>query len=500
MGKYAIYIVSALIFSMLTYSSALRNALFISNSRMVESHSINQAQNIAQSALMVAVKDIMTNGGDSSFHPDEDEEYSYPSANGFSSWNELHGAYNIRTINQGDTLLTIQSTGRFDDARYMVSIGLTKTSSSSSFPWPAFDSAIHSDENTAITNGNVYGDVFSGGRFSIPGNAHVHGDVYVIPDETGAVTINSGGINGSLYANTTQPDGINYTNWGASISGNLLVGPGADPDIVAPKISQWHRGHVGGSSGAMSEPIPPVELELPEFPDPPATPMSLSPISLSGGASNDMTLDLSSGNAYVPSITVQSNRKLNIIVGNQNRILRVGNFNMPQGHLNIISQGEGSLQLYVDDYFNIDGSSSMNNNPNPGDFERSPKGLMIAYGGSTEFEVGGNQPINANLFIKDADLDLGASGLINGNIITGGDNVNIDGDGDNFSRLIYAPNAHVNMAGSGKIKGSLVAKSFTGSGGFSVTYTTEFEDTLPELDSGGDGGGGPPSFTITYWN
>jgi cytoskeletal protein CcmA (bactofilin family) len=170
---------------------------------------------------------------------------------------------------------------------------------------------------------------------------------------------------------------------------------------------------------------------------------------------------------------------------------------MSQGHLNIIQEGEGRLQLFVDDYFNIGGSSSMNNNSNPGGNERSPLNLLIAYGGSTEFDVGGNQPINGNIFIKDADLSLGGSGQINGNIITGGENVRIDGAGGNNSRVVYAPNAHVIMTGSGSVNGSVVAKSFEGQGSFDVVYTTEFEDTLPDLE-GGSGGGGT-EYTIAFW-
>lgn len=500
MGKYAIFIVSALIFSMLTYSSALRNAIFVSNVQTIESHSTNQAYNIAQSAAMLVYNDIRNNPDGSTFSPDEDSTYTYPSANGFEEWAEMHGSYNILTRNQGDTLLTIQSTGMFDGSTYIVNLGLVKSSGGGGgFPWPALDTAIHSDEDIAVGNGNVYGDIYAGGKFSIPGNATVHGDVFVIPDETNAVRINSGGITGSLYANTTKANGVDYTNWGANIDGNLLVGPGADPDVVAPKVSQWHPGHVGGSSGSMSEPIPPIELETPEFPDAPATPNVLSSISVSGGPSNDMTLDLRSGNAYTPSLSVRSNRNLTIIVGNQDRTLRVGNFNISQGHLNIISEGEGNLQLYIDDYFNVGGSSSMNNNSNPGDYERSPLGLLIAYAGSPEFVVSGAQTLNANMFIKDADIDFTGSGKVNGNVISGGENVTIQGDGTNNSRVVYAPNAHVNMTGSGKINGSLVAKTFDGSGNFFVNYTTEFDDTLPDLPDSG-GGGGATTVAVSYWN
>ena len=494
MGKYALIIVSALIFSLLTYSYALRNAIFQSNTRTVQSFSQNQAHNIAQSALMASYKDINAGGGFITI-PGGGDTFE----TGFQQWSDLQGEYNIRVFNDDvNNVIRVQSTGRFENTEYSATAGLVLGSGGGGFPWPALDKAIHSDEDMSIVNGDVYGDVFSGGKFSIPNNGHVHGDVYVVPDETNAVSISSGGINGSLYANTTKANGVQYNNWNASISGNLSVGPGADPDVVAPKISQWHWGHVGGSKGALSEPIPPVELELPEFPDPPATPISLGDISINGGPRQDMTIDLNSGNAYTPSISVGSNRSLTIIVGNKDRTLRVGNFDMHQGHLNIIQEGEGRLQLYVDDYFNIGGSSSLNNNSNPGGNERSPLNLLIAYGGSSEFNVGGAQPINGNIYIKDADLEITGSGNIDGNIITGGERVNITGAGGNNSRVVYAPNAHVTMTGSGSVNGSVVSKSFEGRGSFDVVYTTEFGDTLPNLD-GGSGGGGSTTYNIAFW-
>jgi len=343
----------------------------------------------------------------------------------------------------------------------------------------------------------IYGDIFSGGTLSIPGNATVHGNAYVYPDVADAVTISSGGINGSLYANTTQTNGINYTNWGASISGDLLVGPGSDPENVAPKISQWHPGHVSGQSAAMSSPIPSQEMPMPDFPEIPPNQLTMPSVHLSGVQSE--TIDLSSGNVYIPSIDVHNDTHLTVNVGSQDRILRVNDFNMTQGHLNIISEGDGRLQLIVENSFNIGGSSSMNNNnSNPNGHEQSPLGMLFAYSGSEEMNIGGNIPINANIFIKDADLQLGNSGYINGNIITGGSNVNIDGAGGNISRVVYAPNAHVSMGGSGSVIGSVVAKTFQGTGGFDITYSTDFEDTLPDID-GDSEGGSDSNYYIAFW-
>jgi hypothetical protein len=128
MGKYSLIIVAALIFSLLTYSYALRNATFQSNARTVQSFSQNQAHNIAQSALMVAINDIRNDPADSDFHPVTDEIFYYPSEDGFADWGDMHGYYNVSATNQGDTLLIVQSTGRFEETDYVVTAGLVKAS------------------------------------------------------------------------------------------------------------------------------------------------------------------------------------------------------------------------------------------------------------------------------------------------------------------------------------------------------------------------------------
>ncbi|MDZ7718731.1 MAG: hypothetical protein U5K72_07950 [Balneolaceae bacterium] len=181
MGKYAIFIVSALIFSMLTYSSALRNALFQSEFRNIESFSQLQASNIANSAALVAINDIR-NDSDSDFAPEEGESYAYPSSTGFADWEDLAGSYNLQVTNQADTLLVINSTGRFDETDYRVSVGLTK-GGTSEWTGASVDKAIHSESSMDLGNGYVEGDVsvnktFS--NFSGRGNADVDGDLYFV--------------------------------------------------------------------------------------------------------------------------------------------------------------------------------------------------------------------------------------------------------------------------------------------------------------------------------
>ncbi|TVP98970.1 MAG: hypothetical protein EA359_17625 [Balneolaceae bacterium] len=443
---------------------------------------------------MAAVMDLNGNGGNIAIpNPGETIE------TGFQPWNQLHGEYNISVLNDDVTnIIRLQATGRFENSVYIAAVGLVPGAGGGGFPWPPFDSAVHAEEDLIVNSGTVNGDIYSGQKLTITGNAQIHGNVVAVADDIPVtIEMNSGKVWGSVYTNAVNPASIKYTNWSAEITGNLYVGQGGNPAIVAPPISQWHPGHVKGSSASISSPIPPQNMPLPEFPEIPQNQTILPAIHLSGVGFQ--LLDLTGGDAYVPTIDVHNSTHLTVNVGSHDRILRVNNFNMTQGHLNIISQGDGRLQLIVENTFNIGGSSSMNNNINLDGNSQSPLGLLFAYAGSQKLTIGGNIPINANIFIKDADLQLGNSGQINGNIITGGSNVNIDGGSGNNSRVVYAPNAHVTMGGSGTVNGSIVAKSFSGSGGYLVNYTDEFMDTLPDLNSGG-GGGNITNYSIAYWN
>jgi hypothetical protein len=153
MGKYAILIVSALIFSVITYSHGLRNALFMSNTRVVQSFSQNQAHNIAQSAATIVINHLRNNIA-GSFQAEKDDTYAFPSIDGFQEWQEMHGAYNIIVSNHGDTLYTVQSTGRFEDTIYRTNVGLVPFSP----VWnPVIDQAVHADKNITLTGSAIIG-------------------------------------------------------------------------------------------------------------------------------------------------------------------------------------------------------------------------------------------------------------------------------------------------------------------------------------------------------
>lgn len=445
MGKYAIFIVSALIFSLLTYSSALRNALFMSNTRTIESHSINQAYNIAQSAMMIAVKDITENGEDSPFHPEVDESYAYPSYNGFQNWSEMHGSYNILTSNQGDSLLTVQSTGQFEELTYLVTVGLVKTSGGGGWV-PNIDQAVHAENSIALN-----------GSSSIQGDASI---------------------------NSIQPGAVDFQGWPATITGNLFIGPNGDPDEVAPKISKWHPGHVGGDIFVMEEEL---EYEMPQFPTFPGYSAVGNSVELKGVDSQTLNPSDYTG-LYIPEISVKSNTNLTIHVGDQDRSLVVGDFDIDQGHVYIT--GTGKLNLYVQDDMTLNGSSTINST---GDVNQ----VFMYYKGSSELAFRGATSFNGGIFAETANVTLGGSNSLKGTLITGGSDVEIHGAASAESRVVFAPNAHVVLKGSGTIYGSVISDTFEAKGNSHVIYRDDLDSELPDL---GGSGGGDPTFSISYWN
>lgn len=448
MGKYAIFIVSALIFSLLTYSSALRNALFMSNTRTVESHSLNQAYNISQSAMMVVINDIRSDPENSAFNPDPDSTYYYPSQNGFEDWAEMHGAYNIAATNQGDTLVTIQSTGRYDESRYRVNVGLVK-SGGGSFVWPPIDTAVHADEDITLS-----------GSGTIQGNASTNSA------NTGAVSMNGG----------------------AGITGTLAIGPGGDPDQVVNKPN-WH----GGVQGGVFALDTPYEYKLPDFPDLPVLQTGSSFKTEKWNDDTDFYANQYTG-YYIPEISVNQNRSMNIHVGDQDRKIYVGNLDVKNGHINFV--GTGHVELYVYNDINFGSGSSLNCNAqwNAEPCTGETSQLMTYYGGSNEFRLNGGQYFNGNMFVKNADITLNGGSKFKGNLISGGEELDVAGGFEGVSAF-YAPNADVNFSGGGNLRGFVVSKNYRSTGGTWV-YEDNLDTDLPDLE----GDGGAATFTVSYWN
>lgn len=448
MGKYAVILVSAVIFGMITYSHGLLNTFFSSEKRAVDSYSYHQAHNIAQSALMVAITEIK-NDHESHFIPERDSLFAYPSSSTYQEWPQLDGFYRLLFHNHGDSILAIQAIGRFQEKEFQASAGLI-FSGDRTFNWPFINQAVHAEGNITLT-----------------GSSRLIGDV----------TINS-----------TEPHAVSF-GWSTYIDGNLSVGPGGDPDVVAPNVSEWAPDNVKGEKGALSEKL---EFDMPEFPAPPSsipTGHSLRVTTWEEEQAQNQ-FHYSQFHGYLlESLAIAGNRTMTLDIGSQNRTLHVRSIDIPQGHLNII--GDGKLTIYVEESITLGGGTTVNH-------QGDPSQLMINYAGPDKILFGGNVKLNSNLFIKEADFTIEGSNEIKGNFISGGDNITISGNAGNYSRLFYAPNADIVLAGSGRVFGSVISKSLTAMGDSYVEFHTDMDVDLPDLESGESSSGG--SYQITYWN
>lgn len=435
MGKYALLLVSALIFSLLTYSYALKNALFQSNARTVQSYSINQAQNIAQSAVMLAFNSI-SNDSDSPFVPDEGETYSYPSANNFEEWSELHGNYRVDMINQGDTLLTLQSTGQFEETEYIVSVGLLKNNGLSSWDGALIDKAVHSEN-----------DIDMGGGF----------------------------IDGDVSLNNTQGD----LDLKGSITGNFFFyDEGVETGIVSSND--------GGIAGDIINMPEKIEHQDPVFPP---FPKSYMPVE-DNGNSTYLYVSQIKGKRF-SNFTTKKNTTIN--VKDEDVILYADNIDLSGG---LTIEGEGTLSIYVENKIDLgngdinagngsehlgiyyNGTNDIKYNGN-GSFS----GLLFARNDGVNIDIGGNPTFTSHIIHtgENSEIVLNGTPGVSSLIYAPKSSVSLKGTGQKDLQF----------------QGAIVSDTFSANGKASVIYNADFASTLPSLNQESDGDG---TFKISYWN
>jgi len=446
MGKYAILIVSALIFSMITYSHGLKNALFMSNTRTVQSFSQNQAHNIAQSAAMMAIKNLRSDENSSLF-PAADDIISFPSPDGFESWPEMQGAYNLTLSNQGNDLLVLSATGRFEETNYRTTIGLQIGTSM----WdPTFDQALHS-ETSILGQGNI--------------------NIECVHDTPQChATLNS------------AEDGAVILDGNVVVDGDLFIGPGGIAENVINGIDKI-TGEIHTLQQKLNYPLP----KFPNFEEQTFMP---------GNSIYSQSLTLEPEDydqRHIPELMLTSgNNTLTINTGTEDRTLRIGRMNLSgQNQINII--GEGKLNIYIDYEIDMKGGSAINENGETSSLNLFYRGNQDVELYDETIELAGNTTFNGNFFADKANIRLRGTTGIQGNVITGG-NVDISGDAEAISRLIYAPEGTVSMGGGSVIKGSVISDNYISHGNAKLIFDQDLDADLPDLEIVGGG------FPIVYWN
>ncbi len=297
-------------------------------------------------------------------------------------------------------------------------------------------------------------------------------------------------IKGSVGTNTTGDRSIQLAWSNYMRDGVLYIGPDADPNSVV-QGPQKLTTHIPSGVQSLAEVR---EYPMPVFPE---FPTGLPP-------RGDLRTVWIEGefypiynDGYYNEIAGIEGRTITIDLGGGDRIIRVKNLNISQGFVKLQNIGEnGRLIFYVEDSFTMGGSSTINQG---GSIDR----VMIYYAGSATVNLGDNTRHVGNIFVKDAPINIANSGGIIGNIISGGSNINVSGNADANTRILYAPNAHIDISGSGKIKGAVVGKSFDISGGSSPAIhflPPDLSQFPTEVFSGGgnNGGGNSSEDMINY--
>jgi len=282
-------------------------------------------------------------------------------------------------------------------------------------------------------------------------------------------------IDGDAASNTIRPGSISLTG-AAKINGALSIGPEGDTSVhkntsvvsipgYDNDITHWIIG------GIINLPVPST-YSLPQFPDEPTNLPQNGSFYAGWWPSPPYTI---SSDGQYNDITVDST--LNIVLGSSSnpvtRLIRVGNLTV-RGSGKIVLQGVGTLKLFVDNNFTLNGSASINK-------DGSTSLLYMFYGGNNQFTIPGSTVFNGNVYVKNADINLQGSGSIQGNIISGGQNVNLQGASLLNGQVLYAPDAVVNLDGSSKIVGSLIAKQVSMSGAAVIKYNSNGTNPFPGL-------------------
>jgi type II secretory pathway pseudopilin PulG len=300
-------------------------------------------------------------------------------------------------------------------------------------------------------------------------------------------------ISGAIGTNSSLPNQI-LLNGGSRLIGNnnIYVGPTGGSNVVNKAVTNPII-PISAVKGFVLPPFPEIPT-YPTLPDQKTTDSKGKKIYylINNGALqvvdyvwNNYTLDMTNQDLSFSSLEIDDNYQLNIDVGNSNRNLVVKDLNIPNGNIKIL--GTGTLTIYVTGNITMGSGSIINMGQNVNQLNiyltgsgsvSSPKTLTLT----------GSQKIYGSLYAEDANIDFGNGSGFQGNILTGGKSVTVDGGAYANTQLFYAPNADFSLLGGGTIQGSIIANSLTATGGSKIIYEKLDQSSLPFFLSSGTSG------------
>ncbi len=284
-------------------------------------------------------------------------------------------------------------------------------------------------------------------------------------------------IVGNTGTNSVAEDSV-VLAWSTVINGLLSIGPGGDPATVID--TRNYAGNLPQGTAALpsarSYPMP----EFPEFPDLPFQGFMDAgwwPIPPGGHR-------ISETGTY-SYINVQN--ELTIDIGDEDLLIRTESLSVTgSGKIKLNKTGSGRLILYVDNTFNINGSSTINQNGNYND-------VIMYYAGSGNPSIDGSTKYVGSIYAVNSNFTVAGSGGVTGHIVTGGTTVNVTGNAEANVRAVYAPNAVLTVSGSSRIRGAVVAQSINVLGNSRIFYDDSLNLEFFQLLDWGSGEAGEPA-------
>jgi hypothetical protein len=382
------------------------------------------------------------------------------------------------------------SLSEFDSYPYNTKAKAHKIDSDSSF-FVTYDSS-----KKTLTSTGQYGK--STRQLSLwvhekPGNAEMeftqalYASIGNAPGKPAIELTGSSKIIGDVTINATHDKAVRLA-WSTTIDGDLTLGPGADPERVIDG-AQPYQNHVTGLVHSLPET---TTFELPDYPAFPndlphrgnftagwSNPSPPHTIAASGRynrleALSELIFDLTNGDLHIRAreLRVTGSAKVNL-----RKNAGVEN---------------GKLFLYVEEVFELAGSSHINRGGDPSD-------VFMYYSGSGSLSVPGATDYIGSVYIQRAALTIEGSGGIRGNIISGGPTITVNGDSSAVVRMLYAPLADITVTGSSTIRGSIVGNTLTGTGNVRIYYEEVNLDMPITIPAPGGSSGGAGSITFSDW-
>jgi len=548
----AIMFIFIAVFVLLT--AVIASVVISENKMSVKHYSEQQAYYLARSGAEYAISNVdiyknLSSGGKTAFEIGslDESNIDHDEITGINNFYELPGENEVEVfVERTGSQYIISSSGNFKDEN--ANIVLTLEIESSALPpldYALFAAGSGDDLIDMRGSTSIVGDVGTNGNsfdaFEFKGTAGIDGDFWLNTEEPSPPGdyseeprhpdwSNSKSYNGG---EKVHYDGLHYeaSNW---TSGDT---PGENPvwQVILPEnqtlewfdtqiyddgdkvfydglyyeAKYWTQGDLPGESDAWKAPIEnltgnvgyldnPLDYPIPVMPDFP-DPDSKSDININGNT-NGMIND----DGSYDKISIKGNNNLVIDRNGGDRIIRVKDFDIKQGHISFENpDADGTLKIYIEDKFTFKGDSSINT-PDSGT-DALPDNVEIYYAGSSSPDLGGNVVLNANLFIDKADFDIGGSNSTYGYIFSGGSNINIRGAAD--VSTIYAPNAHISMRGLGNsdsvLEGAVIANTFSARGAAEINYRKPDSEKMPEgflTSLSGSEGSSEPRAKVISWS